>query len=89
MRPKYIEEILKLLKPDGIFLGALFISNSKPDRISILPGEDGPPFWSVESEVRDLFISNFTIEELEPSRSAHEDRKTLEWSAHFTRNRPG
>lgn len=83
-RARYVDQLLNLLKPGGDFIGAMFIRNQFEDRS--IRGDGGPPFWSTEKEITELFSPHFEILKLEPSLQAHPDRSTLEWRAHFKRH---
>lgn len=76
-RPRYIESLHKLLRPQGKFVGVLFISKEPPNV--------GPPFLTTEYEIRTLFSPGFIIENLHPSPFNHPKREPIEWWAEFTK----
>lgn len=86
-RKIYVEQLLRLLKPKGQFMGSLFIRESHPEpvRYEINLDRSGPPFWSTEAEIRGLFEASFEILRLERSPHFHPKVRQPEWFAHFRR----
>ncbi len=76
-RSRYVEQILKLLKPGGLFLGSIFIippEKQPPEGWkSINPSSEGPPFATTERELKQLFEKYFDMEILEPSPTPRTD----------------
>lgn len=81
-REQYRDQVLKLLKPNGILIGAFFITKDpKARRVFPQNGGEGPPFWTTEAELRRLFEPHFEFAHLAVSPRTHPERKGLEWGA--------
>ncbi|MCC7442072.1 MAG: methyltransferase domain-containing protein [Bdellovibrionales bacterium] len=85
-RPRYVEQLARLLKPGGRFLGSLFLREEATDaagRHEIFPNRVGPPFWSSVAEIQALFSNRFEILRLDPTPHTHPRVQQTEWAAHF------
>lgn len=69
-RPKYVDAVKKVLKPNGILFG-LFYRFDPPD-------EKGPPYVTSEEEVKDLFEQDFEIVEWKTPKQSHGKRQNRE-----------
>jgi methyl halide transferase len=68
LRPKYIELVSTLLRPNGKLLGLFFTHNR--------PG--GPPFGITTKEIRELFAERFEFLSLEAATDSIEKRRDEE-----------
>jgi methyl halide transferase len=68
LRPKYVELVSTLLRPNGKLLGLFFTHNR--------PG--GPPFGSTTKEIRELFAERFEFLSLEAATDSIEKRRDEE-----------
>jgi methyl halide transferase len=68
LRPKYVELVSTLLRPNGKLLGLFFTHNH--------PG--GPPFGSTTKEIRELFAERFEFLSLEAATNSIEKRRDEE-----------
>ncbi len=69
LRVKYVEKMVKLLKPDGLLIGLLF---------NIPLNDDHPPFGGDQKEYEQLFSKNFEIQKLETAYNSIPERQGSE-----------
>lgn len=69
LRKKYIEQMHRLLKPNGKLVGLLF---------NFELTDNGPPFGGSVSEYKSLFKTKFNIKVLEPSINSIKERQGKE-----------
>ncbi|MCH2206914.1 MAG: TPMT family class I SAM-dependent methyltransferase [Lentisphaerales bacterium] len=69
-RPKYVESVKSILKPDGILFGLFYRFDPADDK--------GPPHATSEEEVKELFEKDFEILDWHTPNNSHGRRKTRE-----------
>ena len=68
-RDEYVQQMAKLLKPQGKLVGLLFDTDF---------GRKGPPFGASKEEYQQRFQSYFDIEIMEPSYNSYPARQGSE-----------
>ncbi|MBN21208.1 MAG: hypothetical protein CL678_07960 [Bdellovibrionaceae bacterium] len=81
-RENYVSRVKELLKPQGLWIGALFLTNEKELYAAPLFMErNGPPFLTSVDVFKKLFSNDFEMKKLEMSQAAHPKRQGNEWAA--------
>ncbi len=84
MRPRYVDAMVKWVKPGGYLVGNFFVVSEEevrhlPNRSLTKEGQ-GPPFAATVKELEGLFSQHFVIRMLRPAKRPEANRRSgVEW----------